>query len=229
MFGSKRTVIPIRLLGGSQTEVISLILKLCGNKFDDSEITTIGKESYNYEAFLHEHYLIFKLWPPTASEHWIKSVSIAKNVEGIILVYSITNRKSFENLDNWIQKIYNFVDTSNFSITIFANNSELEEFREVSYEEGENYANSYGFHFFEVSAETGQNIKEAFYDIFESLYKKLEDEITGKKIMKIPTIPKENKKKKKKEIFNQNKKVEEVDKYYDGLYNFKNLNKYINF
>ena len=44
-----------------------------------------------------------------------------------------------------------------------------------------NYAESKGYHFYETSAKTGHNIKEAFDDMFEQLYQNFEGEITGKK------------------------------------------------
>ena len=195
----RRTVIPIMLLGDSQVGKTSLILRLTGNKFDGNILTTIGKESYIYETILHDINIKIKIFD-TAGQERFKSMSInvIKNVEGLILTYSIANRKSFENLDNWLNQLNNVADISKTPITLVGNMCDLKESREVSFEEGEKYAKEHSFHFFETSAKDNINIKEAFYDIFELLFKKFEDEITGKKEYVKKTKLKINKKENKK-------------------------------
>ena len=44
----RRTVLPLMLLGDGQVGKTSLILRLTGNEFNDSQLTTVGKESYIY-------------------------------------------------------------------------------------------------------------------------------------------------------------------------------------
>ena len=194
----RRTIIPILLLGDSEAEKSSLVLRLTGNKFDESSLTTIGKESYIYETILHDQNIKIKIWDSAGQERFKSmSANVIKCVEGIILVYSITSRDSFENLSSWLNIIKDVTDICKIPIIIVGNKAGLEDYRKVSKEEGENFAKSHGFHFFEVSAKTGMNVKAAFDDIFELLYKKLEDEITGKKEPKSKALL-TNKSKKKK-------------------------------
>ena len=196
----RRTVIPMMLLGDGQVGKTSLISRLTGNKFDDSPMTTIGKETYLYDTILHDINIKIKIFD-TAGQERFKSMSanVIKNVEGLILTYSIASKESFNNLDNWLNQLNNVSDISKTPIILVGNKSDLKDLREVDYEEGEDYAKEHDFHFFETSAKTGENVKEAFDYIFELLYKKLEEEITGKKgYVKQVLVIKKNKEKKQK-------------------------------
>ena len=196
----KRTILPIMLLGDGQVGKTSLSLRLTGNTFTDSILTTIGKESYIYETELHGNKLKIKIWDTAGQERFKSmSVSVIKNVEGLILTYSIANRESFNNLPGWLEQLNNVDDLSKKPVIIVGNKLDLEESRRVSREEGEKFAQEHNYHFYETSAKTNINVKEAFNDIFEQLYKKFEDEITGKKSMKEKTRLEKGKKNNNKE------------------------------
>ena len=178
----KRTVIPMMLLGDGQVGKTSLILRLTGNKFDDALLTTIGKESYLYDTTINNNPIKIKIWDTAGQERFKSmSVSVIKNVEGLILTYSIINRESFDNLDNWLRQLNDQTDISKIPIIIVGNKLDLEESRKVTEEEGKKYAEEHNYHFFETSAKANINVTEAFNDIFKLLYKKFENEITGKK------------------------------------------------
>ena len=187
------------LLGDSQVGKTALIKRITGNVFEDSQLTTIGKESYVYQTKLHDNDLKIKIWDTAGQERFKSmSVNVIKNVEGLILTYSIINRESFQNMDSWLQKLNDASDLSKKPVIIVGNKIDLEDKRQVTTEEGEEFAKNHGYNFFEVSAKTGKNVKEAFYDIFEQLYKIFEEEITGKKVKKPKLeLKKETKKKKR--------------------------------
>ena len=196
----RRIVIPLMLLGDGQVGKTSLSLNLTKNTFDDSLLTTVGKESYIYQANLHGHNVKMKIWD-TAGQERFKSMSVGviKMVDGLILVYSITNKETFKNLDTWMNSVKNIADLSSKPVIILGNKCDLNENRQVTYEEGENYAKNLGYHFYETSAKTGENVKEAFDDIFEQLYKIYEEEIEGsKEFKKSETISLNSKHHKKK-------------------------------
>ena len=198
MADSRRTVIPLMLLGDGQVGKTSLTKRLTGNVFEDSQLTTIGKESYVYLTQLHGYDVKMKIWDTAGQERFKSmSVNVIKNVEGLILTYSIASRESFQNLESWLKQLNDADDLSKKPIIIVGNKSDLEASREVSKAEGKQFADNHGYHFFETSAKTAENVKEAFDDIFEQLYKLFEDEITGKKENKIKIELKNDIKKKK--------------------------------
>ena len=198
MADSRRTVIPLMLLGDGQVGKTSLTKRLTGNVFEDSQLTTIGKESYVYQTQLHGYDVKMKIWDTAGQERFKSmSVNVIKNVEGLILTYSIASRESFQNLESWLKQLNDADDLSKKPIIIVGNKSDLEASREVSKAEGKQFADSHGYHFFETAAKTAENVKEAFDDIFEQLYKLFEDEITGKKENKIKIELKNDIKRKK--------------------------------
>ena len=194
----RRTVLPLMLLGDGQVGKTSLILKLTGNIFNDSQLTTVGKESYIYQVKLHGYDLKMKIWD-TAGQERFKSMSIQviKNSDAVILVYAINDKNSFNSLDTWLNKLNDVMDISKKPIIIVGNKSDVND-RIITYEEGKKYAESKGYNFYETSAKSGMNVTEAFNDIFEQLYNTFEGEITGKKQYNACGVPIENSKKDKK-------------------------------
>ena len=178
----RRTIIPMMLLGDGEVGKSSLILRITGNKFDETIVSTIGKGSYSYEIVLHGYKLKMKIWD-TAGQERFKSMSLnaVKNVDGLLLVYSIANRESFNNLEAWLSQLNDVTDLKKKPVVIIGNKKDLESTREVEFNEGKEFADSRNLHFYEVSAKTGENVQEAFNDIFEQLYNIFEEEITGKK------------------------------------------------
>ena len=177
----RRTVLPLMLLGDGQVGKTSLILRLTGNQFNDSQLTTVGKESYVQQEVLHGYELKMKIWDTAGQERFKSmSVQVIKNSDAVILVYSIDDANSFKALDLWLRKLNETSDLTKKPIIIIGNKSDVEESkRQVTEAEGRLYAESKGYHFYETSAKTGANVKEAFNDIFEQLYKTFENEITG--------------------------------------------------
>ena len=196
MSNFKRTVLPLMLLGDSKVGKTSLILKLTKNTFDDLTLSTLGKESFIYQVNLHGNDLKMKIWDTAVQERFKSmSLNVIKSVDGLILVYSITSKSSFNNLEYWLNQLKDICDLSKKAMIIIGNKSDLQTSREVTYEEGEQFAKSRGCNFYETSAATGENIQEVFNDIFEQLYILFEDEIKGiKKDEKTKiTITKHNK------------------------------------
>ena len=66
------------------------------------------------------------------------------------MLFAVNNRESFDHLQNWIELIQKKKDINTFPIIIIGNKIDLK--REVSYEEGENYAKKFNFEYFEFVA-----------------------------------------------------------------------------
>ena len=198
----RRTVLPLMLLGDTQVGKTSMIFNLIGNEFNDSQLTTVGKESYIYQTNIKGYDLKIKIWD-TAGQERFKSLSIQviKNSDAVILVFSVSDKTSLSNLNIWLSKIIDTSDLSKKPIIIVGNKADITEGRQVKYEEGKQFAEEKGYKYFETSAKTGEGIKEAFNEIINQLFDIYEPEITGKKIGEIKgqqlNINKNKKKKKR--------------------------------
>lgn len=84
-----------------------------------------------------------------------------KGVDGIILVYDITNRESFDKINSWVKQATENT-TKELPFVLVGNKCDLEEERDVSTEEGEEFAKKQGYPFIEVSALSKENIDTMF-------------------------------------------------------------------
>ncbi|KHJ47403.1 Ras family protein [Trichuris suis] len=91
---------------------------------------------------------------------------------GIILVYDITNPKSFDNIAKWLRNINDHAN-EDVERMLLGNKCDMEEKRMVSKERGEQIALEHRIRFLETSAKDKTNIDKAFYDLAEAIYNKV--------------------------------------------------------
>jgi len=85
--------------------------------------------------------------------------------EGFMLVYSITNRASFERIENFRRQINRVKDNEPTPIILVGNKTDRGAEREVGKEEGMGLARQYNWDFIETSAKTRQNLEQAYYTV----------------------------------------------------------------
>ena len=99
------------------------------------------------------------------------------------MVYSVTNKSSFENIDLWYKELRNNANPD-INVFLIGNKIDLEEQRQVTKEDGENYLQQFGFNkFVESSAKSGFNAQNIFIEAAKLLYdeyKKYHDNKTEK-------------------------------------------------
>ena len=132
-----------------------------------------------------------------------------KESHGIILIYDITNKKSFEVVDYYLKDLRENEISNVIPIFLVGNKMDLEEKREIIFEEGEKFAKENGLMFCECSAKTGENIDFIFNKLANEINEKSEE--LEKKFKKIEEDKKQKKIKKDKRQEIQ-AKIEE-DKY----------------
>ena len=134
---------------------------------------TISGVDFKYKNITCEDKTVrLQIWD-TAGQEKFRSIvqTYYKGAMGIILVYSINDRRSFENIENWMKQI--LANTDNDTIVLLIGNKADVEDREVEKSEGENLAAQYKIQFFETSAKTGQNIQETFFQITKDIKQKV--------------------------------------------------------
>lgn len=99
---------------------------------------------------------------------------------GIMLVYDITQEKSFENIKNWIRNIEENASTD-VEKMLLGNKCELNEKRQVTKERGEQLAIEYGIKFLETSAKNSINVEEAFFTLARDIKSKMEKRMVSYK------------------------------------------------
>ena len=90
--------------------------------------------------------------------------------DGIVLVYDVTERESFEHIESWLQEVNRFAGDSATRILV-GNKCDLSAQRVVSVEEGQAKASKLGMSFVETSAQTADRIEQAFATISAEMIK----------------------------------------------------------
>ena len=177
--------IKIIILGNSKVGKTSFLIRFTKNKFDETYLATIGID-YIYRIINIENKLYKLMFYDTAGEEKYKSIpkNHIKNMQGIILMYDITNKKSFDSIIDWISDVKE-IKGENFPMILVGNKIDLNESREVTEEMGYELAEKNQIEFFETSNKDGTNIQEAGLEI---VYKILsETKVNNSRIERIGT------------------------------------------
>ena len=97
-----------------------------------------------------------------------------KGKNGIVVVYDITNRQSFDDINFWLNEIKEKAN-KNTVLLLVGNKCDLEDERKVSFQEGKDFADNNGIKFIETSAKTNQNVDEAFEILIDEVIKNNKD------------------------------------------------------
>ncbi|EFO18415.1 RAB-10 protein [Loa loa] len=126
-----------------------------------------------------------QIWDTAGQErfHTI-TTSYYRGAMGIMLVYDITNAKSFDNIAKWLRNIDEHA-SEDVEKMLLGNKCDMGERRVVSRERGEKIACDHGIRFLETSAKANIQIDKAFYDLAEAILDKMPVKDEG---MKQPTI-----------------------------------------
>ncbi|KAM9960298.1 hypothetical protein ACTFIW_009427 [Dictyostelium discoideum] len=89
-------------------------------------------------------------------DQWIRSC------EGFILVYSVTSRSSFDQIQFFREQIIRVLDSDDVPIMMIGNKIDLDDERQVTFQEGKDLARCLGMSFMEVSAKNRTNVEEVF-------------------------------------------------------------------
>ena len=165
-------IFKIVLIGDTSVGKTNILSKYLTDEFDAKSKATVGVE-FGVKNFKIENNIVkVQIWD-TAGEERYRSITNAyyKGAKGSLLVYDITNKKSFENVEKWISDLKANAD-EDISMILLGNKTDLEDKRVVSTEEGKNKAEFYNLTFMETSALNGNNIQEAFNELIMDVYKR---------------------------------------------------------
>ena len=213
-----RKVITLGTLGDSKVGKTQLTEVYIENKFNIEHITTIGynvlSKKVNIKINNKEKELKIKIWDTTGQERFRSiSTQYIKNCLGILLVYAVNNKESFNNIISWMNEIEEKKCNENVPIVLVGNKIDLKDEREVSYEEGDNFAKKFNLKFFECSAKEGINVNEAFQYLINSVVEIYKDEfILNDKDNKKILLDDNSKKKEKSGCCSKKKKNDEEEK-----------------
>jgi|TARA_B110000967_G_scaffold209713_1_gene267240 small GTP-binding protein len=155
------------IIGGENSGKSSICKKKSLNYFNPYYNETIGIEFSTCSLEICDQVQIkCQLWDTSGNKRFYKLVEkYFKNNAGIIIVFDITNRKSFDRVGFWLNKI-----DHKTKILLLGNKVDKEGERKVSFEEATAYAKQRGIPFFETSAKENINIDESLKKFCQIIY-----------------------------------------------------------
>ena len=146
----------VEVVGDLEVGKTSILKKITQNEFSEEYTPTLGYEFNPYLIKVNDTILKLQIWDMCGNENY-RSVllNLYRNASLGILVYSVTSKESFNNLENWITQLKKYALPGS-KIILIGNKSDDEEHRVVSYEEGKEICEKNNLEFFmEVSAKNG--------------------------------------------------------------------------
>ena len=171
MEASEPPLYKILLLGDSTVGKTCFLLRYVDDSFLDLHMATIGLD-YRLKTLILEEQKIVKvqLWD-TAGQDKFRAITrnYYKGASGIILIFDVTNVKSYENIKKWINEIKEEI-SEKVKIVLIGNKIDNVQERKISKEQGDKLASEIGVKFFETSAKTGEGINESVFFLVKKIF-----------------------------------------------------------
>ena len=179
-------MVKILILGDSAVGKTSFLTKFTKGMDTANHIATIGFDLKTKTLDVEGKRIKLQIWDTAGQEKYRSIVqTYYKGAAGIILMYSVTDRKSFQNVETWMKQITNDA-VEGVVIVLIANKIDANE-REVETSEGLRMAEKYGLKFLEASAKDGINVNESFFELAKQIKDKF-GEATSELLEK-PALP----------------------------------------
>ena len=174
------------IVGDTSVGKSCLLLQFTEHKFRHQHELTIGVEFGGKTIEVKNKNIKIQIWD-TAGQEQFQSITRTyyNGAIGALLVYDITKHETFEHIDKWLSEL-KANGSKDVCCILIGNKKDLEDQRQVRYEEGKDLADKNNLLFLETSAKTAENVHESFLISAE----KILDQISKTGID--PTAPSKN-------------------------------------
>ena len=161
----------ILILGDYSVGKTSFLNRYVSNSFLSKTLSTLGVEYVLKNAKMKDGSIVkLQIWDTVGQERFRTiTKSFFKGAHAIVLIFSVIDSDSFNNVRKWITQIRDSADKD--VILILAGNKNDCEDRKVDKSEAEELANEFDIKYFDCSAKTGENINKAFEELIETMVK----------------------------------------------------------
>ncbi|CAD8153638.1 unnamed protein product [Paramecium octaurelia] len=181
MASKKKKLFKIIILGDSGVGKTSLMNQYVNARFTQQYRATVGADFMAKEVMIDDRMVTLQIWD-TAGQERCQSLGGAfyRGADCCVLVYDITNPKSFDSLDSWRDEFLmqgQPKDPEHFPFVVLGNKLDKATERKVQESKAQQWCKSHGnIQFFEVSAKDATNIEQAFQDIAKAAASQEKDE-----------------------------------------------------
>ena len=174
--GGKPPLYKIVMLGDSGVGKTSLVARLTNpdRPLNHDISATMGIEFDTQMLDTPHGKVKAQIWDTAGQERFARVLlpTYFRKAKGVILVYDITNAKSFESLsERWMAQLEDHANSDDLAKLLVGNKSDLESSsRQVSADKARQFCQTYGMEFLETSAKSGQNVLQAFEKLIGNVH-----------------------------------------------------------
>jgi len=160
----------IVLIGDSGVGKSNILSRFTRNEFCLESKSTIGVEFATRTLQVEGKTVKAQIWD-TAGQERYRAITSAyyRGAVGALVVYDITKRQTFENVQRWLRELRDHAD-SNIVIMMAGNKSDLNHLRAINEQDAQLFAEKEGLSFLETSALEARNVEKAFHTIMLDIY-----------------------------------------------------------
>ena len=157
--------IKLLLIGNAYVGKTLIVQKFIDNTFSKSTVSTIGVDLQSKIIDINGKKVKYLIWD-TAGEDRMKTMTYSyyRGCHVILVVFDVTERKSFQNVTTWVECIDKFAKSNVLRILV-GNKTDLEDKRIITKEEGQKLAEENGLKYYEISALKITGLHEMFEDV----------------------------------------------------------------
>lgn len=160
------------IIGSSGVGKTAILKRLVEDSFSTESQSTIGVEFDSTIIEVDGQQVKLQIWD-TAGQERFRSIAKAyfRNAVGVVLVFDITERKTFDEINMWLNDVHSLCDPS-ASVILIGNKADMSDNRAVTLAEAEQFAKQHQLTYLETSALSGANVREAFVSVATTIYRK---------------------------------------------------------
>ena len=152
------------------TRQSSILLRFTDDSFDDHIQSTIGVDFKVKHMDVMDKRVKLTVWDTAGQERFrTLTSSYYRGAQGVIMVYDVTRRDSFENLDTWLKEIKLYSPNNGEGVVKLLVGNKIDLERRVPREEAEAWARRNGMLFLEASAKTRTGIRQCFMEVVQKI------------------------------------------------------------
>ncbi|KAJ2724762.1 ras GTPase [Coemansia sp. Benny D115] len=161
------------LIGDSGVGKSCLLLRFADDTYTESYISTIGVDFKIRTIELDGRTVKLQIWD-TAGQERFRTItsSYYRGAHGIIVVYDVTDKETFNNVKQWLQEIDRYA-SEGVNKLLVGNKCDLEDSRQVNYTEAEEFAQQLSISFLETSAKDATNVEQAFLTMAKQIKERM--------------------------------------------------------
>ena len=163
----------ILIIGNSVVGKTSILTKYTSKTYNENYVATVGLDYFTKDEIIDNKTIRVKIWD-TAGQERYKAITkcFFQRAQGIMIVYDVTNKKSFDDLKMWIDSINSqsklTEDLENMPIILIGNKIDIPK-RVIDKETAINFAKEQNLDYYETSAKTGKGVDTAIQELVKKV------------------------------------------------------------